>query len=631
MTRGGLLGSILGALATSSALVASCHPPDAVRTAVKGAQNVCAVDDDCAPTGTCSDKVCLALPPAELADVVLEITPGNLTGLGGVPVYAPLDIVFQRTILAGSAEGASLVLPTLTATEFTVTVPAEVVKAHTVCSFKLGSQNGVQAEVSMIPELARRGLPAPTITGTSGADGTVTLSAQRGTYDVYVRPTAAALADGECAVPPFLLRGYALTDATLFPIELSQQPDRLRGVIQAQVGVSFEHWRVDVVDASSGLRISTVGSVGAASAGQSGFGILDANGAVKRPIELFPPAVLPSPDGKPSTATPSYYLRLTPPEGVVAPTFAWDATLFTPAADGSITLDLSMYTPSVVQLDARLEPTGVAKGIAGTMWLRTRQKPLLGSIVGSHPGVPASFGLVVDATSATDPGSVRVPIVPGIYDVVGAPATDTTLGLGRVRWDVAPSTTPVAGLVLPMPERGQTAVSVVAPRGVPGASVPVAVTPVVPAPNDFDPVFGNEAVLPRGGSALTDDQGTAIVALDSGAFDLTVRFDARSGYPWAVMPNVTAPVDVVSLDVPLPFEVRGRISVPDSVDPSLPQTFLSGGTVRAFSLVAAQGGSPARYVQIGEAAIGLGCAQDRSQAQCGQFQLFLPSRLLSAP
>lgn len=565
------------------ALAAACEPPDASVSTLTGVRNVCDRDAVCGADATCVDRVCLALPPLAIDDLVAVITPTPLSGFPARPFLVPLDVIgSQRTFFEGrDDEGAPrwLKLPDLVETRFRVGLSEEYLAERPSCA------TDVRAEITLVPQAAiASGLPvSELVSSTRDSEGRVGLLAQRGAYDVYVRGLSG---DPQCPTPPFLLRGFVDQANVLLP-----PPDRLAVTLRTPPGVSFAGFVVEVIDGGSGRRLSLPSFVGPA-------GEVDV--LFSRPVQVDPMA----PPG------PPYWLRVSPPADVVAPTFAWDATLL--ESGGS--LDLESLSLKTVKVKATLERGVSAERVAGHVYASSL--PASGSttsLLGIPPGVLAAYSAEVPA----DGEGFELSVPQGVFQLVGA-ARDPRLALGGAKLEARVSgvSDVLAGAVLSAPPLLRVAVVVRPPVGS-AEEIVVEAVPRGAAKGPFDAVFSADVPVPRPAQAHVDADGVATLALDPGTYDFVARFDARTQYARAVAPDVAVTGDTtIELSVPLPFEVRGRVLTPAAGDASTPEEELpplAGGAVRVFGRRAAS----ARYLELSSGELD----------EAGRFRVFLPSRV----
>ncbi len=569
---------LVGALALSAA----CEPPDASVSTLTGARNVCDRDAACGADATCLDRVCLSLPPLALDDLVAVVTPTPLSGFPARPLLVPLEpIGSQRTFYEGRDDNGAprwLKLPALTETRFRVTLSDEYLAERPGCA------PDVPAEITLIPAAAlSAGLPVSELVGAArDAEGRVSLLAQRGTYDVYVRGLSN---DPSCPAPPFLLRGFVDQVNVRLPA-----PDRLTATLKAPPGVSFAGFAVEVIDGGTSRRLSAPSTVGPA-------GEID--------LLFFRPAQI---DAS-AAPGPPYWLRVSPSAGRVAPTFAWDATLLAPGA----LLELDALSLRTVEVKATLERGASAERVRGRVYASSLPEPgTTTGLFGIPPGVLAAFAVEVPAT--TEGFELKVP--QGVYSLVGA-AGDASLSLGAARLEArVPSGDDVLeGSVLSAPPLARVVVRVTSPIGS-AAEIVVEAIPRARARGPFDAVFSPASPAPRPAQALVDADGAATLSLDRGTYDLVARFSTRTQFARALAPDVIVAGDaVIDLPVPFPFEARGRVLTPagDTSTPEEELPPLAGGSVRVFG----RKSGDERYLELASGELD----------EAGRFRLFLPSRV----
>lgn len=578
----------LGALALLLvAAVSACEAPTADGGDVPGARNLCSDSSTCPSGSTCVDRICLALPPSSL-DLVAEITPSVGSGLTPIPRYLSLpQLLSQRTFFDAVDEAGvsgALVMPSLDARTYSVPqVPAELLQVHPGCAF---SQAALVATLTASGALA--GL-APGATAKVDADRHATLAVQDVPYDLYVRPELHAAPGDGCQVSPFLVRAAEETTA------LPAMPKQLRVRLLVPTSAGLAGYRAEILDQATGLRVSTVGRLYETPApGELVAGVSEAGGTA--PIDYHPPL----PGG-------GFWLVLTPPQGKVGPKLAFDASFF--GADETV-LDLSTLAVSLTKVEARLVTPGTVAGTtvasSGTLLVRAKSAP---GIDGIPPGVLAWFEAEAKADPSTGIAELVVPA--GVYDAVAMGGESGGIARSASPWELRPpkGQSGVFGLSLLIPPRVDLSVTARA-MGQVAQRVGVQWAPVPSPKGGLETMFRGATLSPRRGGAATDDSGTLSDALDQGTYDLSVRFDPRSAFPWVVVPEVLADTGApLVLEAPSPFEIRGTILVPEAGVPSANLLPLAGGTLR---LLAKRSG---RLVPVGLAAIDA----------FGAFRAFAPS------
>jgi hypothetical protein len=628
-------------LALGAALGAhGCKLPARSLTTAGAVVNTCAADVDplavCGPEGACLRGICHASAAASAVldlPVVFAVTRSQISGTepGRVSFFSPVSLPdLARADAASTA--TDLGLPALGNLEITVSVdptkPAPSVRDCYPSAPSQTSDRSLDVHATLLPSRRVLGLPEPSFARLAADPNglspplkfLVSMSAPPSTYDLYVVPVA----DDNCPFPPLLERAHTITPGTnVIDFKLTSTSP-ISGTIHAPATESFDGWRLTVVDQASGLRVSTVGGlVPAATAGDWSIGSVSEGKLY--PLEYYAPH-----SSEEGAAPASLFLVLAPPTGTIAPSFAWELASVDLFATGVLDLSLKGYTSTQVPVELRVEQGDRAQGQRAGVWLRSQAA--LGSLVAA-PDVLASYA--VGPLTTTADGTLAARLAPGRYDCLAvarysdpadplAPPDPTgfadpfDLTTRPFDFRPAPGTegTLLTGFTLPLQARPTVDLHIFATT----TDDPVVglAFDLVPAaqPRPFDSLFGLPAEVPRPSSGLTDAQGHALAAVDSGLHTVTVRFPPSSGYPWLVKaaPRVQVPLAPGDLRVSLPVEVQGTIR-----DRALGDVLgkpLAGATIQAFALVG-QGTSGAFFVSVATTTVD----------DLGAYRLLLPSRL----
>jgi hypothetical protein len=429
------------------------------------------------------------------------------------------------------------------------------------------------------------------------------------TYDIYLEQ----IGDPDCPLPPLLTLNKPLTSDSLNVLKVPlSPPTTLSGTITADPAFDdLKYYSVELLDQSTGLRLSTVGSVVATGNGTWNFGVRG-EGDTLYPIEYYLPL------GSDSAKPPSPYLVLRP-IGHPAPAFAWELATVTAFDPLHADLDLGDFVPRPIQTEGKLDLEGSLKGVEAKVWLQSLLKTQLSSLSGTPPGVPSFFSSGV-RPSALGGELDSVQLLPGEYELVAIAKGDPTLAIHRGQTKVAMGGGGVLDATFhPKPVLDVHVLSTTS--DLPVVDVPVSASASRPFESVLERVFGRLPLLPRPGAGLTDAAGHVVVPLDEGMYDLSVRFPPSSGFPWLVKARLQVPLaSDGELRGSPPVEVQGVV-----YDRPLSDTRrkpLTRGTIRAYALLPSTPGTPGRplpssFVPIAEAPI------DGS----GAYKLLLPSRL----
>ncbi len=178
-----------------------------------------------------------------------------------------------------------------------------------------------------------------------------------------------------------------------------------------------------------------------------------------------------------------------------------------------------------------------------------------------------------------DSGSFFTVLPPGSYDVTIAPLEGTGFAKTKVLVDVASNVSNVALTLEPLPTTTVTGrVRLSDGRILSNATVSA-------TPHDVD-------FPPRPATTRTDGDGRFALALDRGAYDLTIQPEDGTGFPWIVVTRAVggAALDVGELTVPVPVPLAFSIR-----DPSQSSNPIVRAVVRIFAKPADGG----MYVEVG--------------------------------
>lgn len=610
---------LLALVCATFAAAPGCDPSSGKTTSQRAFVNRCASNDDCADGEACASSVCYALNPT-ITDVVFEVIPGQLSA------FAPgQSFLVPATLLSLPQQRFDIVLPPIaqlawrpTLLSKSLTDPDDPGGKSTCAWSAISSTKSVAMHASLFPVRRALGLPAtpfavapsPVSDGIDVVAYRLTASLPPGMFNVYLEPTN----DADCEMPPLLLRNQELDGNQSFNVSIAVSANTsFAGTIRTREGVSLEGWRVDIIDPSTGLRLSTRGVVGAPTLSVDGgstynvapFGAVV--GTSMYPLQYMDPT---DPLGV-TVNDPT--LRLRPPVSLegAAPTFVWSIPRVLDIANTNVAdIDLRSFALTPVDVSAQIERSGTTTPVAGVMLLRNQA----GAFLGIDPGLPASL---TASTQSGDAGLLEVGLLPGKYDGLVIP--DETTGLARSRFTWTIGEAPIqAGRVEELVDLSSTVIHAMhGKRAEAAANLPIQ---AIPSPNPDAPSDPFANVLPRRTATFSDVRGNAVLRVDPGRFDIVARSDRDSRYAWSVFQGVTLPADPpLAITLRAPFSVEGQV-LSSTGGVGVP---IQGGVLRVYART--NGNAP--YVQIGETTISDGGASATSVS--GYFRLLLPPQLLS--
>jgi hypothetical protein len=399
-----------------------------------------------------------------------------------------------------------------------------------------------------------------------------------GTYDIYVEPSLPQ-PDGNCVVPPQLVRGYEIgTGIIKLEIELPQPSTFELHVDWDPKGGPLEGWTVEMVDPASGRVISN--RVPLAAVSDSDY----------RAVLSYSSVTV---DNKPDTHQEDPLLRLAPPEGapdsVALPTIVMARSSLAVFDATSGELNNFRTLPSPVHVHGQVTSGDTPTPAPATVTLVAQK------LSDMAPGVLASF--VRTVTTGAD-GQFDAYLLPGQYVVSTVPQASldqhdpggSTLAADTRMWTVPNAPAEQAGRVIALSSAFHITGQVLASNGpVVAAQVQAVASPQSiqynPLQNALDSSTAAQlraAFVPRASAGGVGGNGDFDLRTDPGTFDISVRPNADTGFPWLVMPNVEV-TSVTSglgrLDMPLPVSYRGTVTmagteVPTSVPSALVRAYI---------------------------------------------------------
>jgi hypothetical protein len=544
---------LLCAAAPFVLLASSCSVPLADELSAFGAR--CETSSDCAGSAVCyplpTGNACVATQ-ADLSGLLLEVRPvqGSSYGAGTSHLF---DLDAEGVGLTGT-RGAGLVVPFDVSLQSLVAVsPGHV---YVAAGFDpppcRGDDASVAAEVQFRPVAPYVGLNLSTVTATTPpfVAGTPSFAFDAalapGRYDVYVRPLATAGETGCVAPPPLFLTGRAIEgDAGAF-IEMPA-PSRLTGQLLTPPGTSVLGSTLDLVEPQNGLLVSRPFRFETDGDPTDPPGGSFLSHAFALDYYWTDPAASP-------------IIRLTPPEGAVAPRVYWDLSAVAIFGDKDVLLELADLDTTAVHIEASV--------------LDEHQVPVFATVTIESKGLTgeAGFNAAYSVTTETGAeGQFVVDLLPGKYRVLARPKVDSGKALAVVPWEIDKDDL-CCGKVVTVADKARLDGVARTPGGQPMSGATVVAEPPLPAPVGFlDQALGVAPVLADKASTFTDGSGAFSVGVDpdSGASDVAVDFSLRpvfsSGLPWLVRPRVLVHktgTDLGALTMTYPAVLAGTVRDP---------------------------------------------------------------------
>ena len=436
-----------------------------------------------------------------------------------------------------------------------------------------------------------------------------------GKYDIYVEPRLPQ-PDETCVVPPQLVRQYEIAGNIQLDIKLPQPSTFELSVEWSDAEGTLAGWTVDMVDPGSGRVLSNRVPLVAAAGGY-------------RALLSYSSVTV---DDKPDKDQKDPLLRLTPPAD--APDSAGLPTIFMARSALAVfkadsgTLNSFGKLPKPVHVHGQVTSGDTPTPAAATVTLVAKKLPDIA------PGVLASF--VRTVTTAAD-GQFDAYLLPGQYAVSTVPkasldqpdANGYVLAADIRMWTVPSAPEEQAGRVIALGSAFHITGSVIATNGaVAEAQVQAVASPGSIQYDALQNVLDSAtettlraAFIPRASAGGVESNGAFELNTDPGTFDITVRPNADTGFPWLVMPNVqvtSLSAGFGRLNMPLPVSYRGTVTTPGTDGP----TPIASAVIRAY--VYLKGG---QYTADTAAADSVLQVAETRAGSDGTFNVLIPAEL----
>jgi hypothetical protein len=548
-----------------------------------GLQNQCSDTSDCGPDARCKNARCIATQ-ADLSGLVLQYdlpaTAKFAPATAGAFDASTLDLPVEGALPNGYDLFRQLIIPTPVEATATLTVAPVPID----CA-ELTDPNGrFPASFEFYPRHDVTGLPLASYSLDTSTQSSVSLTPGR--YDIYVVPLTALKDGGNCALPPALLKAQAIEGGQIDIDIALGMPQSLTGTT---AGLALDGWTIDVIDNADGRVISTTQELTGSS---SPFSIL-----VYRDLI----------EADESDAV----LRLSPPENASAlgmPIVLWK--LSTVDLDGdfaNIVLDVSELAAAEPQvINAVVVEQASSSTIAGAT-VSIQSKALLGGTFGGNAAYKTSV------TSDAD-GAFSVSLLPGNYEVTAIPNGSASQAIASSAWTIAADDLG-GGRTIELGVKTMVTGRIVTPQGDAASGLLCRLKAVTPQGITYvEDVLVLRHSAPHTATTSSDASGGFAIEADPGEYDLSLRPDASSGFPWRLVPRLAVTMQRTDLGVQqlsAPVVIRGTVTTPAG-DP------IGGASVRAWLPTPAQ----AQNLKPSVILIGEHVADAN-----GQFELLLPASL----
>lgn len=561
---------------------AACSVP--LDSAEPTVQNACAADSDCAG-GACVSltrgNTCVATE-ADLSGIILEVRAGPDTNETWV-----FDEGFslQGTDASGIVLSQNLGIPPPVEFQGKVIGPAA---GNRPCQGELDQSIPVTVELRAAADYVGLGGTYTVDSEVSGADAVrhaFHAPVPAGRYDLHVRPQACDADD--VPPPPVFLAGVEV-DGDIINVPLPA-PSYLGGTLTVPEGQDITGWTLELVEPRHGLSVSEVVPLSADMVSGGVVPIVGLKGVSEGIAYSWP--------------GPPPLIRLRDADGQL--TVHWALAAVDLDGDGRVALQLFDLQSQAKSLEATVVDED-GNPLAASVTIQS--KVLTGSANNN-----ASFR--VRAETDAD-GLFAVDLVPGTYTVVAEPVGDDVYARVVDEWTVKESDL-CCGRSLTMFPKSVLSGTVRSATGQPLANAPVV---AFPASLGFLTYFESTvevgkaealSALPRQASGVTGLEGEFEVPADPGSFDLFIRPEAETGFPWLIRPQTLVQggeearrTELGDLTMANPAIMAGTVLTEDGAAP--------GAIIRAWLPVDGDGTLDAadaeeastRVVQIGETTAG---------------------------
>lgn len=589
-----------------SLLSAGCSISVVTDHSLQPTKNECKTNDDCGSGGVCSAGMCRAVE-GKFSTVMFEITP-PATSVGGFA-----GIRFLKTVKRLDTHGGQLDLSLDNLTTLTGTFNAQQADFQSTNSCP-ANEKTLPGTVTFTPSAGSLGWSSGTATvDTSlGPKGNLfALTLPPGKYDIYVQPTPSdPLNPSPCNVPPVLFRGRTLGGGNVGVQLTLPAPSWFSMTVQLpKGGMSLDGWTAQMIDSIYGVPLSDPVTIKAPENSSADPVIYDVDFAYSTVV-----------DGDPKGIGHELIL-LSPPKGADAPSFYMDRSALQLMSNAKVEVgQLGQLSPPVtvkgtVEENNTLVPAEATVTLSAVS-LDGLSKYTLPSYIKSEPtDKQGRF------TAKLLPGTYRVQVVPNdprlaAYDTKQY-HTDWTVG-------VAPRVQ--AGKVIGLHQSAKLTGSVLTPSGqdpLVGAPVQAVPSPSASHTSVLEAALGGAPLVPRASSEVVDEHGLFTLRTDPGIFDVSVRPQDGTGFPWLVRSNVqvqSGREDLGQMKMPLPVVYTGQVSV---VPQGSTSVTVPGALVRAYIFMDSQ----QAYTSDPDTATSvLPIAETRADND-GKFKLLLPAQL----
>lgn len=569
--------------------------------------NVCETSLSCGRGGSCVNGRCQA--SVQIKPLLLEVTPtaGVETPVGR-PAINGLSFISLIDESDRGSSGYEINLEHVSVIKGSVTVPDLTGASCLPSPAGEGSMEpsaagdgSVPARLTLTPRQRLLGLPNPIFTAQSetltnvgeGLSGfQIAVNVPPGSYDIYVEPAASV---GGCLRPPFLIVDQAIPSGNV-ALDLTLPAPQVIAVAVRYPRASddLKDWILDVVQRDSRRLLSNRAVLQAP---------VERDGALEYDVQL---AFSPSDIGD---AVASELVRLSPPEGYVAPTIYLERSLIDLFQEGVGLVDQLTELDDAVDYRARVTVSSLGLPVPSTVTLYALKLESTG------PGTTAGFSRTVETD---ENGFFDVQLLPGTYRALATPL-DANYARKLVDVTVSDASPSQSGRNIEVTPRLVVSGELMSFDGktpVFGAPIWAHAAPSREHVGVLEAANGAISLAPAAVGDVSSPDGLFSLHADAGVFNISARPEPSTGLAWAVRlgVDISESRSLAPLELPLPVVVKGRLTSPD-VGGIVP-----GALIRAFALL--KDGIPVTSQDEADSVVAV--AEARANAE-GRFELFLPS------
>lgn len=628
------------ALVLLTALLAGCSVGLGELSPNELAVNECENDSSCRG-GRCEDRVCVATD-GDLTALLVTVTPsGTVPGAASVTYYQDfpksgtkldtrtrVDVEVARPIALGTAPldkdaPATAQRAGTVSSEFAEGCKPSFNVSELEPSFPASEAGLIPADITLTSTRRVPGIPADTYRTELEKDRfTFRANVPPGNYDVYIRPAfppSPANTDTCQEVAPRLFLNQAVLQDVSYKLPPAAElqvrirwPRRLGPADEDLDPQMLDGWTVDLIEPALGRAISTTAKIKNPPTEMGG-----ADWTYDVTLHYAP---IYGEDAEQTTSIADELIRLTPPSGVTAPLLyavVGNAQALNPTDDHAAGIVLSSPLPTPVNVEVQTTLAGQPVAVPANVTLTAKE---LDGVFGLATGFSRTLEIGMGGLGA-------VSLLPGKYRVRATPLsaclpTSCLATTVESEWIVAAEPAQQGGKTIEFSEsariEGHAYVASTEPAV--GATVRAVASPLIVDTSVLNVGDGRSEVLPRATAGVVGSDGGFYFEADNGIYNLRIEPDPTTGFGWLVLPTLTVPTgDVLRLDLPLPVQYSGRVTV-DGGEATVP---VPNALVRAYVYVTRDGEFSPKLV---DGAVGLQVAETHADED-GNFVLLIPRKL----